>query len=393
MTEEFETEALHYLLGQMEPGRRAEFERQLDEDPSAAAAFKACADAYARFACDSAPAEPMSATDQRVALTAILTATHPAKPASTAQRGKVIPWARFAWPAAAAALLALNLIQLQRPLQPTTPTNREGPSVAQPADRGTLASGPAPTIGTRERIEDGAEADAFGTIAAQAPVAPDATGKSAPRNTARQLERLSTDYAELQRNHAALRADYDAIVRHLASRTVVDRGVGRLAAMELVDAASYARGERKGLLDVARGILTEPGVVIAESTLPPKDDDSTVGGVGITVDPSRPGEEVAAAASPYAWAVFDEKENRGYLNVYNLPTVAGGRSLQLWVKSLDAVTYQRVGEVPSKFQDGTGSLYYTLPAGSSPPAEILITEEPKDTAPAVPTGPVVLRGP
>ncbi len=59
MTEDFETEALHYLLDEMDAPRRAAFEEELARDPGARATLKTCADALARFACDTAPAEPM----------------------------------------------------------------------------------------------------------------------------------------------------------------------------------------------------------------------------------------------------------------------------------------------------------------------------------------------
>jgi hypothetical protein len=97
--------------------------------------------------------------------------------------------------------------------------------------------------------------------------------------------------------------------------------------------------------------------------------------------------------SPYAWAVFDEQESRGYVNLYNLPPVAADQSLQLWVKPLEATTYHLVGEVPAQLSGGSGSYYYTLPPTSPPPAEILITQEPRNAPPAAPAGAVVLRGP
>ncbi|ACB75776.1 anti-sigma factor [Opitutus terrae] len=388
MTEDFEIESLSYLLGQMEPTRRAAFEAELERDPAAAAAFKECADAMARFACDSAPAEPMSATDQQAALTAILAATGGAKPQPVPAASKVIPWSRYAWPIAAALLLGLNLVQFKRPLQPTAGGGRDasGPSLtatSRPAGAGEQAAVVTPPAGAQSQVENTtlAATETNGTATME-------RGGGAKPEQARQFEELGRKYADLQRTHAALRADYDAAVRLLASHSVIDKTIGRLAAMELVDSASYARGERKGLLEIARGILTEPGVVVADTSTPPTTD--TPGdGIGTALSPevSRP------VAPPYAWAVYDEKENRGYLNLYNLPEVQAGQSLQLWVKPVDALAYQRVGEVPNQMRDGTGSLYYTLPEGAAPPAEILITQESKDAAPVEPTGPVVLRGP
>ena len=81
------------------------------------------------------------------------------------------------------------------------------------------------------------------------------------------------------------------------------------------------------------------------------------------------------------------------MNLYNLPQVPADGTLQLWVRAPATNTFQHVGEVPAQFQGGNGSLFYTLPETSPAPVEILVTQEPVGIAPAVPTGPVVLRGP
>lgn len=100
-----------------------------------------------------------------------------------------------------------------------------------------------------------------------------------------------------------------------------------------------------------------------------------------------------ASVRPYAWSVFDEARNQGYLNLYHLPQVPSDQVLQLWVKLVDAGDYQHVGEVPSQFYGGSGSLYYKLPDSSATPVEILITQELRNAVPAKPTGAVVLHGP
>jgi hypothetical protein len=91
--------------------------------------------------------------------------------------------------------------------------------------------------------------------------------------------------------------------------------------------------------------------------------------------------------------VYDEKENRGYLNLYRLPSLPADQSMQVWVKPAESKDYQRVGEVPREFQGGNGAVQYTLPPATSAPAEILITIEPRNTQPSTPTGPTVLKGP
>lgn len=394
MTENFEIDALDYLLEEMEPERRAAFEALLARDPAAREAVKACADALSRFACDSAPAEPMSAVDQQAVLAAILTASR-AKPEAPAQpERKVIAWSRWAWPIAAALLLGLNIYQLRQSpsVLPVSGRSTQEPSIAI-TPRSDRQPGPAAATVSSDTRPDRATDSRATDPSASARRA--VTGSSSPTSATGQLEQLRSDYAELQRSNEALRADYNHMLRVIADRVQVEKSVGRLATMELVDASSYERGVRKGLMEVARGILTEPGVVVAEVTPPatdPKTDDNTAG-ISPGISAGDKDAVTAVSRTPYAWSVFDDKERRGYLNLYNLPKTASDQTLQLWVKTIDSSTYQRVGEVPAQFQGGNGSLYYNLPTATSVPSEILITQEPRAAVGVEPAGVVVLRGP
>lgn len=387
MTEDFEIEALQYLLHEMDASRRAAFEARLARDPMARAALKSCGDALARFACETAPAEPMAAADQRAALAAIMAAARAERPVVRGAGAKVVPFTHYLWPIAAAILLALNFLDFDRPVAPSVMSGRESeplaatPPKGEKARAGEVASA-SPVVDPESDPDEAPAGIASGT---DAPALASGGMNNVVENL-RQLDRLRKDYAELARSNAALRAEYDAIIRHLADRTILERNLGRLAAMELVDAATYERGDRRGLVEIARGILTEPGVVVAtpDPVDPPLDP-----GLG----PAIADGEVPSTPPTYAWAVFDEKEHRGYLNLYNLPTVPSDQVLQLWVKPIDSVTFQPVGEVPAQFQGGNGSLHYTLPETTMPPAEILITSEPRGVEAASPTGPVVLRGP
>jgi anti-sigma-K factor RskA len=398
MTEEFETEALHYLLGEMDAPQRAAFEDQLARDSGARAALKSCADALGRFACDTAPAEPMTAMDQRAALSAILGAVNARASAPAAvSAGKVIAWSSYFWPIAAAVLLGLNLWQFERPLRPLDRAV-EAPKPDSPRAEEIVAT--EKTAVPAASVEPAAPAVAG--MSAVAPEPPRSDAETAPRievaravaaESSRQLEKLRNDYAELQRNNNALRAEYDAAMRHLTERVMLDKGPGRLAAMELVDADSFVRGERKGLVEIARGILTEPGVVVADLTTAVNEPAEHTPTLGFGAATAGKGETLAQAKAAYAWAVFDDKEHQGYLNLYDLPLVAADQSLQLWVKPVDSADFQRVGEVPPEFYGSSGSLRYKLPETTAVPAEILITQEPRNTTADQPTGPAVLRGP
>jgi hypothetical protein len=287
------------------------------------------------------------------------------------------------------------------------------------------------------------------------------------------LERLSVLRREndhLQASNAALNAETQRLSQQLAVLTAANGGTTRLVAIELVDAAAYANGNRNGLVDLARTILTTPGVVAASPAPPATSAGSNPGSTltlnqatgpqtGLTtsfgattvtnagsltlVDPSSltgttivnsattsfagatisggttsvisglsgtttlttntfgtnpvsAGTSPSAApptTEPYAWSVFDESQSQGYLNLYNLPTVSAGQSLQLWVQPVGSSTFENVGAIPSQYYGGSGSVYYKLGSQSAIPSQILITVEPSQAVPTTPTGTVVVRGP
>jgi anti-sigma-K factor RskA len=370
MTENFEHDAHDYLLHQMDTARRSAFEREIERDPAARAALQAVADSLAGFACAAASPEPLSAAEQRAALNAIVAATHASPPGSVVATATRHAWRRFLWPAAAVFLLALNLLHFERPFAPQPkPTSLP---VVKPNSSGSP--------GSPGSASNAAEIPGIGAT-------PDAT---APRGSAstsiasssdeqtQELQRLRANVAELERAQRTLRAEYIALLERSTERAIVEKELNRLSTMELVDAASFARGERNGLVNVGRGILTEPGVVVATEPVTP---------------PPTTGQTAPTPKQPYAWSVFDEKEGRGYVNLYNLPVPAGDQALQMWVRPADAKTFQRVGEVPAQFHGGNGSVQYAMPGTTAMPAEILVTLEPRATTPPSPTGPTVIRGP
>ncbi len=421
--EEFSLDAFRCLIDDLEPVRRKLFMERLEREPEVAAELKHEAEAIARFACDAAPAEPMSPSAQRIALGSILAATAKG-PRSAGRPAPSKRWVRFGWPLAAALLLGLNVAQFYRPAprdfsSRTDSSNGEG---ANPGGGTTTANRPA----------NGA----------------DAAGRGRPATTdeLRRLEKLRADYAAMQRKSEALQAEYDGMMQELTQRIATGHGIGRMAAMELVDAKSYARGERNGLISLARGLLTTPGIVAVAPLSPPAKTSATTPSSGavnagqsdvvasmsagvqtgagtnsvVSISPipdlsalsangnstptpnpqARPGPvpttpaaSAETSTAPYAWSVFDESEGQGYLNLYNLPAVSPDQVLLLWVKSPDSGDYRPVGEVPAKFYGGSGSVSYKLPDATAMPTEILVTQEPKNAPAAKPTGPAILHGP
>lgn len=427
MNEDFTSDALQYLLEEMEPARRIAFADRLASDPVAAAAFKTCADNFARFALESAPAATLSEEEHRTSLAAILAqaAVIPAAP-----KARVFHLNRWAWPIAAALLLAFNVFQgvklahLSNILSdrdpastlPGTASHQAGSSDLDPArgvkSGGLTASDGDPVTGASPH---GSVNDS--TLAASSSSRSGSDGSDPVATDLAHLNDLRQEYARLQRAREALGEEYDLAIEKLSRRALTEQGVSRLATMELVDADSYARGDRRGLMNLARGLLTEPGVVSTEpiGTTGLPETGSMTGespkfayadttpsltfqslGVGNT-NSDRPGDFGFAAkpsASTYAWSVFDEKQNQGYLNVYNLPSVAASERLQVWVKPVDSSDFRPVLEVPPQYYGKSGSLSYQLPPSAATPSEIMITLEPRTSSPpTTPTGKVILRGP
>lgn len=369
MTEQFEHDAQDYLLNRMDAVRRTAFEQELDNDPAARAALKACADALAGFACEVAQPEPLSAADQRATLETILATVRTPEARRPARSGGIK--LRWLWPVAAALLLGLNLVEFHRPFAPTF-ERESGMATVDSRKKGNdqgLPGGKSPA--TAGGAIDGQEKGGTTT---------ETTRQAALAAEAREheLERLRAGLADLQRTRDRLRAENSALLDRLAGMNLANRDLNRLSTMELVDGGSFARGERRGLVNIGRGILTEPGVVTVTDPVPP---------------PTSTGSATPTPKLPYAWSVFDEKDERGYLNLYNLPPVPEEQTMQAWVRPPDSREYQRVGEVPQQFYGGNGSLQYQLPDGTTTPAEILITIEPRGITPVRPTGPTVLRGP
>lgn len=262
MTEDFTTEACLYLLDELDAERRAAFSAHLARDPVARAAFKTCADALAEFALTAAPPEGLPPEAQRAMVAALLTevADEVTVRKARLQAGRR-RW-RLVWPLAAALLLVLNAWQFWqgRQLRQTLAEASGETGFASGTDRRASAT----TGSARANPTQGAAGPKAGP------------GPMDPRQVTvelRRLEKLRKDYAALQHQRDSLSAEYDAIIRQLAQRALMEQGVGRLAAMELVDNASYARGERKGLINLAKRFLTEPGVVAVDPMTLPKTPD------------------------------------------------------------------------------------------------------------------------
>lgn len=350
-----------WLLGEIDPQRSAALHGRIQSEPKVAAEAARMAEALARFATDVAPAEPIQPSAQRATLAALIAAT------GASERG------------ADPALPGTDLRRWVVPVVLVVTALIAGYFVG----RGSLAGNGGAT--TEEK-----------------PL-------RASTGQVRRADQLREDYENLRRAHEVLRGEYDGLVRVVAARMAVPGGADRLLVMELVDAENYARGGRHGLTALARGVLATPGLV----TISPGGPATTREEVRKELEPNPPGDAaglspagaglgastrpplagVGATGGGYGWVVFDDVENQGYLNLYGVPPPAAGEMMFLWERGPEGGDYRAVGEVPAPPAGGTGSFQFKLTAGQPPPGELLITREPRDTAPSKPGANVVLRGP
>jgi hypothetical protein len=442
MTDDFTSETLAYLLDELDAGRRAQFEQRLARDAAAEAAFKACADSFAEFVLTQAPGLPVAEDVRERMLAAVIRA------AGGGDGHRHPRWKRYFWPMAAAALLALNA----------------GQWIAGHRGPGAIRTGSV----ARDETEKSAHTSDAVRIASRGADGSRGVSQILPHDANPEvmeiLDRVAVLRREndhLQASNSVLNAETQRLSQQVAELTAANGGTTRLVAIELVDATAYANGNRNGLLDLARTILTTPGVVAAspapatsstgpnpaptltlnqatgaqtsimvssvvnlqaisagsltlvepftgaQGSVTAFDAGSTSLVSGLTVTGAAATTTTATntlsagtstagpppASEPYAWSVFDESQREGFLNLYNLPAVPSGESLQLWVQPVGSSTFENVGAIPSQYYGGSGSVYYKLPSQTGTPSQILITVEPSQAVPATPAGTVVLRGP
>lgn len=188
-------------------------------------------------------------------------------------------------------------------------------------------------------------------------------------------------------------------------RPMPHRGFADLAGRFLMDGARIAGANPEAFVGpVVEGAgVQSPTGVRPEADLPVVE---TGGGdlvAGERDDPGsgwRPGEEEAVAGGDEDWmggeaagfTVWRDDEQKGFLDVYNLPVPGEGREAYLWVRGSEVEPYIPVGAVP-QLEDGSGSFFYSVEEPEFTPSEILITEEAAGASGEAPSGPVLLRGP
>lgn len=131
-------------------------------------------------------------------------------------------------------------------------------------------------------------------------------------------------------------------------------GLGQFTVIDLVAVKGSSNPNNRGEGDIAEYLLSRSPLKFASvkmSDIPETDESITVG-----------------------YTVWKEDENRGYIDLYNLPEAGQDRAPFLWVRSVPTESYIPVGYLPA-LDRGTGTFYFTINQEVFTPTEVLITEE------------------
>lgn len=392
-----------YVLGELEPGDAAVLEAMMVRSPELREEVRAYVEALAGVAVESADkverADAMwAAIERRVRSPhvdpsfATAGSSRPAGARAEVQRfDSRRNWRAWAWPAAAAILLVLNLAQFWWPREPR---RDDSPAVAR-AGRSRSDRGNSPAAPTGD-AESASSSDAMNPAA-------NATSREAGASPAEASLSLEEKYEKLLRDFTALS---ETVVPVLWETIAEQRGnlygTGtnpRVWPLELHGATSGQPQTVAGMWDRVRQLVPENGVAV----LP---DRWRLAG-GVVIDPglwtgsgtatppglaAGNGQDVGGDLSPYAMTLINGAEGLGYLDLYNLPEVESGREMRLWLQAEGQTDFSPVGTVPPSLVGGSGGLVFRVPPSTAQPDRVLITIEPVGRS-SQPTGPVVIEGP
>ena len=411
-----EETASFYVLDLLSPEEREAFEGDLKENPELRRLVRELRDSLHM------PARNLDSPPHREDLRKgihrrIEGGTAAPAPGPRATVVRRFPWS-FAWAAAAVLLLVINLFLLREVSDATADSARDR---SRDLPRGSLAA---------DRESD----------------------RESPEQLAARIERLRADLREresrLGEANAALEEardrneelvsrsvdwmrEYSRLAARLRPFFQGGEGLSRFTVIEMMDTEALARNRsQRGFADLAGRFLTgeeniagadmenffgpvvegagvqSPGEIAEDAALTPfarRQKDLLAGETPVSPPEADSPEAVDPAAGesteqlPFdgesaGFTVWRDDEQKGFLDVYNLPDPAEGREAYLWVRSSELEPYLPVGEVP-ELENGTGSFFYSVDEANFTPAEILITEEPVGAEAEQPSGSVLLRGP
>jgi anti-sigma-K factor RskA len=313
-------------------------------------------------------------------------------------------WQRWAWPAAALLLLGWNLWLLTAPVrQPPQPPA----AVATAPD--AWAAQDAMAAGETEPFADPQFAGYPELVQRVDRLVRELEARDALLASRGQaVTQLQEWLRDLEADNDEIERAYNQIVGRFLPFYEETPGLGRFTVIELVDQQSYIENApRRGIAELAHRALTggHPLAGTGSQTTGPDLGESAEAGSGLAAIPRNPdllfgaGFNVGAAlptgagapAPPLAFTVWSDQDQKGFIDLYNLPNPGEGRVMQLWMRAGQADPYVSVGLIPA-MQDGSGSLFYAVGQEAFTPVEVILTIEP-DGGSTQPVGEIILRGP
>lgn len=403
MNKELQELATLYVLDALEGEELRAFEAELQASSELQRTVDELADGLHASMCpafqlgEGPDAKVLDAIRQRVA----------AGPVSNAKRNPFIPsisWSTL-WAAAALLMLGFNLFLLFNPVD--------------------------------EELLDGTQQRVGRTAAAEPAVSQAAVASSEADVYASLIERLEQEVASREEELEAKTAELKQITEglqlvvnendnareayaRLASRFFPfyenREGISRFTVIEMADAGPQAAASRRPFVDLAEQFLTGTTNNIGKSSpmllagpMPEAGDlgetaDGSRGLIAASLSEAGQAEQATAdrerAASDQlfdglatGFTVWRDDDQKGFIDIYNLPDPGPDREAYLWVKAGEMDPYVPVGALPS-MEAGTGSLFYSVDQPDFTPTEVLITAEPVggESVEPNPDG-VLLRGP
>jgi len=405
-----------YVLDLLSREERAAFEARTRRDPELAQFVRELsASLHAPLKSDLAPSRPDLFEGIRKRVEAGTPGEPKIKKASKAvprPAGTLPFWATF-WALAAGIMLLLNLSLLFL-INRGSETHRGGADLVQAANEAS---------GTGRGVLPATEEEARSSLRAEITRLQEVleARESELSEVRSRGEALTDQIEETKAFNAGWQREYARLAARVLPFFEPNDGMSRFTVIEMVDAEAYARAEpRLGFNELAARYLTGEGNIggigtdafvgpvfegagseseviqpgqaglmpIARGDAPP---------VGGGTEPEadivqEPPEGSPSGDRPAGFTVWRDDEQKGFLDLYNLPDPVEGEQAYLWVRSGELDPYLPVGELP-ELENGTGSLFYSIDEENYTPTEILITSEVPGSVGENPSESILLRGP
>jgi hypothetical protein len=353
------------------------------------------------------PARPIEGPERADLLTSIHKRLEekPVEPEPESSRPAVLypqplPWSAI-WGAAAAILLLMNLILIGVLRNQSTIRDREvlagGPG--RDADGQLLTQPGDPLEGRPQLLEARLERLQSELQHREEELA----------ETLRAREELEDEYQEVKAYNQGWQREYMRLAARFLPFFESNDGMTRFTVIEMVDAEAFSNQmPRRGFADLAGQFLAGEGNIagavpgefvgpVAAGIETPAAFNSDEGGLqpmarGSESEPEPADSSVLGGDSAMGFTVWRDDEQKGFLDIYNLPVAPDGSKPFLWVRSSDLEDYLPIGFLP-ELENGTGSVFYSVEEPNFTPVEIIITAEDASEASQDPSGTVLLRGP